>query len=456
MSVTDRESGVVTEHISALEKKCKELNVFLFIRPTEYDSTRLIKQGYATKSMSVHDKSSNWGPMAGFVPCDQFFSKKYIGEPNSRPAYTDHGPAKVCHLTLKAELVGELIGAGKMTEILEKKTATRRVFKGVTQNAKAQEIEFQLELAGGDYGVYWCKKNGGTPVKLFVWGYVAAGQPTPVTGDYDLWMVAPHMSWWKLHTQIVGVEDEHGTSGATLLNTWLLEQLNIACSRANNPVFQHGAEAQNYGFTQSLDARIAMVTANGTSRMVDRANMPEIMSDLQSAGYLIYWNKQYGETDPRLSGKGLSIDGIKGSELEKLLAKAGNTSAGILKHLASKNESLRDVLDVKKFYTELTSKMLNANSRGALKFLGPEDLPSNYAERSGGQGTLKAQQALQAASVRFGGGGRDVDRIEDWIDDNIEHIAVLCEAYGGVSGTAASSGAFLLQRITGTNSFKRG
>jgi hypothetical protein len=157
-----------------------------------------------------------------------------------------------------------------------------------------------------------------------------------------------------------------------------------------------------------------------------------------------------------LSGQGLSIGGIKGTELEKLLAKTGTSSTGIVKHLASKNETLRDVLDVKKFYAELKSNMLNAESRGALRVLGTEDLPSDYQEKSGGQATLKAQQALQAASVKFGGGGADLDRIEDWIDDNIEHIAVLCEAYGQVSGTDASSSAFLLQKIAGTNSFKRG
>ena len=82
-------------------------------------------------------------------------------------------------------------------------------------------------------------------------------------------------------------------------------------------------------------------------------------------------------------------------------------------------------------------------------------MPSDYKAKSGGEATLKAQQALQVASVKFGGGGGDVDQIEDWIDQNIEHIAVLCEAYGEVSGTDASSSAFLLQRIPGTNSFKR-
>ena len=454
MGITDRESGVVTEHISALENKCKELNVFLFIRPTELDSTRLIKQGYATKSMSVHDKSSNWGPMAGFVPCDQFFSKKYIGDPNGSPTYKDHGPAKVCHLSLTPQLVIELANDGIITELIDKRAVSKRYFKGVTSNPKAMNIEFLLEDKGGGCKVYWMK--GGTPIPLYVWGYVAGGAPTPVTGDYDLWMVAPHMSWWKLHTQIVGVEDEHGTSGATLLNTWLLQQLNIACGRAENPVFQHGAEAQNYGFTQSLDTRIAMVTANGTSHMIDRSDMPAIMADLQSAGYLIYWNKQYGEMDPRLSGKALSIDGIKGTEIEKLLDKAGTSSTGILQHLMKKNETLRDVVDIKQFYAELKQKMLTADTRGALNFLSRADLPDDYEAKSGGQETLKAQQALQAASVKFGGGNGDVDKIESWIDDNIEHIAILCEAYGEVSGTDASSSAFLLQKISGTNSFKRG
>jgi hypothetical protein len=72
-----------------------------------------------------------------------------------------------------------------------------------------------------------------------------------VTGDYDLWMVAPHMSWWKLHMHSLGVRDEHGSSCATLLDTWLPGKLNEACGRQDNPVFNHGAEAQHYGFTQA-------------------------------------------------------------------------------------------------------------------------------------------------------------------------------------------------------------
>ena len=126
MSISEKASGIASNHISALEEACQALNVFLFVRPTEYDSTKLIKQGYATKSMSVHDKSSNWGPMAGFVPCDQFFSKKYIGEPNKRPHFQDHGAAKVCHLRLTDELVTT---HDKMTLKSKRPGESRRAWK---------------------------------------------------------------------------------------------------------------------------------------------------------------------------------------------------------------------------------------------------------------------------------------------------------------------------------------
>ena len=79
--------------------------------------------------------------------------------------------------------------------------------------------------------------------------------------------------------------------------------MNSACGRASNPVFNHGAEAQNYGFTQALDWNLAMFTPAGTSRMVRMNQMAGILADLERMGYLVVWNKRYGETDPRLMNK---------------------------------------------------------------------------------------------------------------------------------------------------------
>lgn len=105
MSMNEQESGITDKHIEALEGLMSEKNTFLFVRPTEYDSTLLIKEGYATKSMDIHHKSSNWGPMAGFVPCDPAFSKKLTGTPDPQKLGKKHGKSHPVQLFLKPSLL---------------------------------------------------------------------------------------------------------------------------------------------------------------------------------------------------------------------------------------------------------------------------------------------------------------------------------------------------------------
>ena len=149
-----------------------------------------------------------------------------------------------------------------------------------------------------------------------------------MTGDYDLWMVAPHISRWSQHTQVMGIKDSHGESGATAFITWLLVKLNDACGRADNHVFHHGAESQNYGFTQAVDPRMVMFTPAGGSEMVTISDLPDVLLDLQTAGYLVYWNKRYGEGDPHLMGGAVNA-GVTGgppgkTAIEALIAEVGS------------------------------------------------------------------------------------------------------------------------------------
>jgi hypothetical protein len=102
------------------------------------------------------------------------------------------------------------------------------------------------------------------------------------------------------------MEDSHGKSTASQFTKNLADEMNAACKRkapTTNQVFNHGAEAQNYAFTQALDPRLAMFTPAGTSRMVNVFDMPKILADLQNMGYLVIYNKRYEELDPRLMDK---------------------------------------------------------------------------------------------------------------------------------------------------------
>lgn len=337
--ISEKESGIVDSHSLAIAATAREQNTFIFIRPTEYDSTILIRAGYATKSMDVHHKSSNWGPMAGFVPCDPAFSKKCDGSPNPREHEHKHAAAHPVQLTLKPDLLAshekiefqdgyllERMDGPDRTAVpfVARRLAGRSAMDGVRAKFEAFQTSGSLPeykfctAKPADFGnkstlfallkkadqwlVYWVQWEGETgrlnPLRVF--GYPQNGVLNPVTGDYDLWMVAPHFSHFDTHAMVRLEKDVHGESAASGFTMSLIGKMNAACGRADNPVFNHGAEAQNYGFTQALDWNLAMFTPGGGAYMVRMNEMPGLLGDLQKAGYLVAVNKRYGEVDPKL------------------------------------------------------------------------------------------------------------------------------------------------------------
>ena len=301
----EERAGIVAEHAKGIRKVAKEYNTFILIRPTNRDSTRLIKLGYATKSMDVHDKSSDWGPMAGFVPADPAFNKKRPGPPSE--AHTAHGAAQVVQLKIKDALLNELEKAGKITRV---QNAQGHIYKaGQTFGNYADQVRFELTRDGPDWKVSYSYQPGAaTEAKsgeLLVWAY----NGVPVTGDYDLWMVAPHSTYlttggfdlskmlaWKHSEQALddrGLGKHSADSAATTFLIHLLPTLNKACHRADNPVFMHGAENRNYGFTQELDQQLAMFTPGGRASVIECKQFARAMAEMSSRGYLPIWNVRY-------------------------------------------------------------------------------------------------------------------------------------------------------------------
>ena len=413
MSVSNVASGITTKHIGDIERTCRQLNTFLFVRPSTKETMELIGQGYATKSMDIHDKSSDWGPASGFVPCDPAFSKALTGSPNPHPHYHEHGDAKPVHLKLTETLATPGSNPKLEFDPTKSSTATTRYVKSAGGGVGAKQKTFKLEKQGGEWAVYWL--DGETAVEFFVWGYQTSLGVKPVTGDYDLWMVAPHISRWSQHTQVMGIQDSHGESGATLFITWLLEKLNAECGRSDNHVFHHGAESQNYGFTQAIDKNLAMFTPAGTSEMVTSTDLPQILVDAQTAGYLVYWNKRYGESDPQLMGKAVNA-GVSGgpgqTAIQSLMAEAasvssfGNAKADALvrKNLLGRGGEVPKIDEIQRFHKALTQGMAASSSAREGGVLGKlkvgEHIPAEVMKNiTGDTEGLRLQQELQRAVV---------------------------------------------------------
>jgi hypothetical protein len=267
---------------------------------------------------------------------------------------------------------------------------------------------------------------------LFVWGYLTDQKLVPVTGDYDMWMVAPHVSSWTRHGGSDLVKDPHGASAASLYTTVLIQKMNKACGRSGNPVFNHGAEAQNYGFTQKLDARVAMFTATGTSRMIDMTDMPKVLADLQNAGYLVLWNKRYGESDAHLSGKSDPGVELTRANRDAMLTVMREIRATIdpekrsrLKQ--SKAEFAKQIeperLRIIKFHEKM-SRLMQSDDM-SLRALRPDEFPSGYQPVA--PAVRAIQQRLQKAVVggTKGQGETDTASLADWYYENLEDLAQL-------------------------------
>lgn len=479
MSVSNVASGITSKHIGDIERTCRQVNTFLFVRPSTKETMELIGQGYATKSMDIHDKSSDWGPASGFVPCDPAFSKALTGSPNPHPHYHEHGDAKPVHLKLTEMLATPGSNPKLEADPTKMSAATTRFVKSAGGGVGAKLTTFKLEKEGGEWAVFWM--NGETPVPFYVWGYSTSLGIKPVTGDYDLWMVAPHISRWSQHTQVMGISDSHGESGATLFITWLLEKLNSECGRSDNHVFHHGAESQNYGFTQAIDKNLAMFTPAGTSEMVSIADLPQILVDAQVAGYLVYWNKRYGESDPQLMGKAVNA-GVSGgpgqTAIQSLMAEAGSVAsfgnakadALVRKNLLGRGGEVPKIDEIQRFNKALTQGMAASSGARAGGVLGKlkvgEHIPSEVMARvTGDTEGLRLQQELQRAVVELSemdhGARMSGDAVksvilapspEKWSQWESKHRDLfrrLEEKYGR-AGTVPMR----FERITGTRAYK--
>lgn len=465
MSISEIDCGMTKEHIKAVQEQMILENTFLFVRPTEYDSTVLIKAGFATKSMDIHDKSSNWGPMAGMVPCDPAFSKKLIGTPNNKPEYNKHEEAYPIQLKLPRALfldflrrkIDEVNGYQLMKDgsvIKGKKTSLQVKFckaKGGHKNGNKSTL-FCLKAIGAEWEVFWVKWSSSKPknkigklVPIIVWAYEIKGEKKPVTGDYDLWMVAPFWNKLKSHCIINIESDIHGKSAATEYITKLISRMNKACKRSDNEVFRHGAESQNYGFTQSLDKRIAMFTPSGKAFPVSIQVMPKILSEIQNAGYLVYWNKRYGEIDPKLSGKNfmqrkesraralkalyayekelkaLKMQGIStatGAEAVRARAAAGQKGVGAARFRHAVRQVIaRGDQDIRKFNNEL-EKLMREEVK-PLKVLMESDFPANYQQFRGDARRMlqDIQKGVVSATATTGTGQTDITKLSKVVSD---------------------------------------
>ncbi len=294
MSATEKESGIIQAHIRAIEKVARLKKCFIMVRPVNTHATELIRDGCAVKGLEISGKSSNWGPMAGYIPYDERLSKSGSGDGKTKNTTTNdksiekHGEVTKVPLKITSKRVTDLKKKGN--KFIPTGTTVGEAFK----TSRSTSTVFKLEPAdGGKYAVLYKAPgmNGFQPVEA-----MAYSDGRAVTADYDLFAVCPHYT--------VATPNETKTKETALTGTLsqfqrgVIESINQGCrgkSPTSNPVVRHGTELSNTKKPQD-DEFVTLFTPAATSRIVKQihsAKRGKLFADLVKRGFHIYVNKKW-------------------------------------------------------------------------------------------------------------------------------------------------------------------
>jgi len=206
--------GVRAEHLFALAKEAAHQDAVIGIRFVEPAASKLIARGYQSKNLNVKGKTSNWGPMRGFVPVDQALSKLAI---RGRDRIAQASAAVELMLRKEQSVAPDRFGGvqneyGERMQIVAaplilSTAAFLSHYPHLPIAAKPDVIAFQDDaMPGVSFRAYrragtwtFTYAEGTAPyVPLRVIAYqdrdassVLRGPPLPVTGDYDLLLLMP-------------------------------------------------------------------------------------------------------------------------------------------------------------------------------------------------------------------------------------------------------------------------
>lgn len=187
-------TGLAEEHLQPLQALAEKEQLVISFRPVEQVATGLISAGYPTKNFSIKGKSSNWGPMAGFIPVDQFYSKlcgqKHKTEiMNKKVAQCiEQGHAGTQHLRLSESRINKLVTMGLLTRH-QPDAQGHITLDAVSPHGHHHPFTAKPE-PDGQFLIYNTKKDN-TKKEMPVMVLSAPDVNMPLTADYDLMIVAP-------------------------------------------------------------------------------------------------------------------------------------------------------------------------------------------------------------------------------------------------------------------------
>ncbi|MBU2896702.1 CyaA/EF/ExoY family adenylyl cyclase toxin [Vibrio hepatarius] len=331
-----KHSGIVPAHEKIIVNTAKLHDCIIMVRPVNRLSTTLIEEGYATKDLHVKGKSSDWGPQAGFICCDQYYSKlvhkgwREIEKFNHKATESiRNGSAKAVPLLISEERLQYLLKQ-KMLHGVSKKEGTFQV----TCHGKPhqdfilypngripfsehshfhrqyrKDLHPMFEILPHLRNGYWVMTKKGNSVEPIM-ALAETSNSVPLTADYDLFCVAPHLSQFdsdkptRLKFVVKIVQGALAQKDRRIVDADLgkISQLTQKVKQkinqdiGVNSVIHHGCEVDNP--VTELDYPITAFTP--WKQVVGATNQQELQTlakDILRIGYIFYPNRLWSQTD---------------------------------------------------------------------------------------------------------------------------------------------------------------
>jgi len=304
--LTEENCGITAEHVQIIATVAKTRSTFIFVRPVNRDATSLIASGLGTKRLDMHAKSSDWGPMAGFICVDSMLSK-VVDDGEDAIKRNDRAVAEALRNG----------GVGQVQLVLSEKRISELVAKALffqpgpgqifgAHSAKCRSsgrFQFERNATDAQLSVYYFPVGAAQRRPLMVLGYRKGSKVVPVTADYDLFAICPHFSAPGFHPGSVARVQEQGIQGTlSSFQQSLIRDINRLCGKL--PVVNHGTELNN-PFPEA-DPELAMFVPGARSRMVLRRDLPAIFGDLAMSGFHVYYNTRWAAAATARYGTAIS------------------------------------------------------------------------------------------------------------------------------------------------------
>lgn len=188
-------TGIVPAHLIPLQKVASEHNCIIGVRPVDKLATALIEAGHPTKGFHIKGKSASWGPQAGFICVEQRFSKLENASPEriakfnlQTQACITEGHAAAVPLEVSQSRLHDLFAQGLLDKLSPENASGVSHLRA--SGPGGEHYAFEARRLPGSGEARYQISHHGEPLQVLA----PHAEARPFTADYDLLVIAPHVS----------------------------------------------------------------------------------------------------------------------------------------------------------------------------------------------------------------------------------------------------------------------